>query len=584
MNGLSPWLKTEVDVLEPCGFAQMMKLALKIENRERVRKDCGLISVYGKLPVNSVVGLTNPGTMKVKGKVKNEDVVVLIDLVAFSWSDGSGLEAFGDVPSPRRKKGHNSWDPSLTKKGVSLKSMMKSWEGEDQGFLVECRAIEGKVPVATFYEEKVESPVDNSIPPLLKKIADVFEWSETLPPKRGIEHYIHLKQGTNPVNVRPYRYANQQKEEMERLVDEMLASGVAPAHIQALYKFPIPVIEELFDEFNGANMFFKIDIKAGYHQIRMHQKDVEKTTFHTHEGHREFLVMPFGLTNAPSTFQALTNAVFRPYMRRFVLVFFDDILVYNKGLDEHIQHMELVLEIVRANELYANLGSATLLRREWDIWGTLSLKEGWKWIPRRLGFVQNYGSIAGPLTQLLAVEEWHVSSNHNTKNGLLSCLDTLLKWFINQGLENKAVDALSSVPPTIHLNQISAPALIDLAKIQEEVENDPKLKEIRSIVEQDLEEFPNFTVHQGVLQFKGRKEIVRLHGYPRSIVFDRDRAVYGRLPPPFLYYGDVETPNSTLDQKLKDRDIALGTLKEHLCVAQEKRKKQADLKRRAVEF
>ena len=152
-------------------------------------------------------------------------------------------------------------------------------------------------------------------------------------------------------------------------------------------KFPIPVIEELFDEFNGANMFFKIDLKAGYHQIRMHQEDVEKTTFHTHEGHRKFLVMPFGLTNAPSTFQALMNAVFRPYMRRFVLVFFDDILVYNKGLDEHIQHMELVLEIVRANELYANLGSATLLRREWDIWGTLSLKEGWKWIPRRLGLL-----------------------------------------------------------------------------------------------------------------------------------------------------------------------------------------------------
>jgi hypothetical protein len=107
-------------------------------------------------------------------------------------------------------------------------------------------------------------------------------------------------------------------------------------------KFLISMVEELLDELHGAMFFSNLDLHSGYHQVLMHPSDVEKMTFRTHEGLFEFLVMPFGLTNTSATFQALMNDVMHPSLCRFILIFFDDIIVYNSSWSEHLRHLHLV--------------------------------------------------------------------------------------------------------------------------------------------------------------------------------------------------------------------------------------------------
>ncbi|GJY58317.1 putative reverse transcriptase domain-containing protein [Tanacetum coccineum] len=115
-------------------------------------------------------------------------------------------------------------------------------------------------------------------------------------------------------------------------------------------QYPLPRIDDLFDQLQGSNVYSKIDLRSGYHQLRVHDEDIPKTAFRTRNGHYEFQVMPFGLTNAPAVFIDLMNRVCKPYLDKFVINFIDDILIYSKSKEEHAEHLKLILELLKKEE------------------------------------------------------------------------------------------------------------------------------------------------------------------------------------------------------------------------------------------
>ncbi len=327
---------------------------------------------------------------------------------------------------------------------------------------------------------KVVSP-HKCIKQVLKEFPDVMpkELPNEVPPRRQVNHAIEVMPGVAPPTKAPYRMNHEELRELKVQLEELLAKGYikpnkSPYGALVLFvhkkdgilrmcvdykalnkvtvknRYPLLRIDDLFDQLSGAKVFSRIDLRSEYYQIQIAQGDEEKTAYRTRYGSYEFLVMPFGLTNAPATFCTLMNDIFREWLNDFVVVYIDDILVYNNSMEEHAEHLRKVFQRLRKNKLYAKFEKCEFGVSEVDFFGHRITQEGLKmddhkvkaildWEPPRfvpalrsfLGFASYYrkfikiAKIATPLTNLLkkssGTYEWEEACNETfeTLKGIL---------------------------------------------------------------------------------------------------------------------------------------------------------------------
>ncbi|GJX68014.1 putative reverse transcriptase domain-containing protein [Tanacetum coccineum] len=276
--------------------------------------------------------------------------------------------------------------------------------------------------------------------PIVQDFPEVFpEDLPGLPPTRQVEFQIDLVPGAAPVARAPYRLAPSEMKELSEQLKELSDKGFirpssSPWGAPVLFvkkkdgsfrmcidyrelnkltvknRYPLPRIDDLFDQLQGSSVYSKIDLRSGYHQLRVREEDIPKTAFRTRYGHYEFQVMPFGLTNAPAVFMDLMNRVCKPYLDKFVIVFIDDILIYSKSKQEHEEHLKIILELLKKEELYAKFSKCEFWIPKVQFLGHVIDSEGIHVDPAKIESIKDWTSPKSPteIRQFLGLAGWNM--------------------------------------------------------------------------------------------------------------------------------------------------------------------------------
>ncbi|GJY51586.1 putative reverse transcriptase domain-containing protein [Tanacetum coccineum] len=262
--------------------------------------------------------------------------------------------------------------------------------------------------------------------PIVRDFPEVFpEDLPGLPLTRQVEFQIDLIPGAAPVARAPYRLAPSEMKELSEQLKELSDKGFirpssSPWGAPVLFvkkkdgsfrmcidyrelnkltvknRYPLPRIDDLFDQLQGSSVYSKIDLRSGYHQLRVREEDIPKTAFRTRYGHYKFQVMPFGLTNAPAVFMDLMNRVCKPYLDKFVIVFIDDILIYSKNKQEHEEHLKLILELLKKEELYAKFSKCEFWIPKVQFLGHVIDSQGIHVDPAKIESIKDWASPKSP--------------------------------------------------------------------------------------------------------------------------------------------------------------------------------------------
>jgi hypothetical protein len=268
-------------------------------------------------------------------------------------------------------------------------------------------------------KDKVPNLEDYAV---LEDFEDVFKEVPRLPPRRDNDFSINLMPGAMPISKNPYRMSTLELKELQTQLEELLKKGyirpsVSPWGAPVLFerkkngtlrlcidfrqlnkvtvknKYPLPRIDDLFDQLKDAKIFSKMDLRSGYHQVRIKEEDISKTAFRTRYGHYEFTMVPFGLSNAPTVFMCLMNGVFREYLDKFVIVFLDDIIIYSKSKEEHEHHLRMVLQVLRERKLYAKLSKCSFYQKQIQYLGHIISKDGITVDPEKIEAIREWSSL-----------------------------------------------------------------------------------------------------------------------------------------------------------------------------------------------